>query len=374
MSSSNTARTLAAPTLTDGVVTIRAHREDDAQGSFEQCQDPLSQRWTTVPLPYAMDDARRFVGEIMPKGWGSDSEWGFAIEAEGRYGGTISLRNEGDGRAEIAYGSHPSIRGTGAMERALRLLVDWGFKEKGLQTIIWWANQGNWASRKVAWRLGFSFEGTVRHWLPQRGELIDAWVGTLLREDPRQPKGTWLDLPVIDGDRVRLRPFREADLPRIVEACNDQRTMQWLGQLPAPYTATSGELYLQTLNRQLAEGSGLTWAVTDPDDDDRVLASMGIFDLTPSVECEIGYWAHPDARGRGLTTRAFAVALRYAFETLGVNRVKAFAAVDNEASRHVIEANGLKQSGVERLGAHIRDGWADMALYDLLAGEFTPRT
>ena len=91
-----------APTLTDGTVTIRAHHEGDAQGSYEQCQDPVSQQWTTVPIPYAMDDALTFVGEIMPKGWADDSEWGFAVEAEGRYAGTISLRNEGDGRAEIA--------------------------------------------------------------------------------------------------------------------------------------------------------------------------------------------------------------------------------------------------------------------------------
>ena len=33
-----------APTLTDGTVTIRAHHEGDAQGSYEQCQDPVSQQ------------------------------------------------------------------------------------------------------------------------------------------------------------------------------------------------------------------------------------------------------------------------------------------------------------------------------------------
>src|SRR3954452_16432166 len=52
---------MAPPTLTDGTVTLRAHRPEDAQGSFEQSRDPLSQRWTTVPVPYTMDDARAFV-------------------------------------------------------------------------------------------------------------------------------------------------------------------------------------------------------------------------------------------------------------------------------------------------------------------------
>ena len=39
------------PTLTDGVVTLRAHRPDDVEGSMEQSRDPESQRWTTVPVP-----------------------------------------------------------------------------------------------------------------------------------------------------------------------------------------------------------------------------------------------------------------------------------------------------------------------------------
>src|SRR3954468_22787279 len=49
---------MAAPTLTDGSVTLRAHRPEDARGAFEQSRDPSSQRWTTVPVPYSMDDAR----------------------------------------------------------------------------------------------------------------------------------------------------------------------------------------------------------------------------------------------------------------------------------------------------------------------------
>ena len=357
------------PTLTDGHVTIRGHHEGDAQGSYEQCLDPLSREWTTVPLDNTLEDSRRFVTEVMPKGWVDDTEWGFAVEVDGRYAGTISLRNEGHDRAEIAYGSHPWVRGTGAMERALRLLLEWGFTERGLHTVVWRANKGNWASRKVAWRLGFSFEGTLRSWLPQRGELRDAWLGTLLRDDPREPQGTWLTVPVLVADGLRLRPWRDADVPRIVEACSDPETQRWLGDLPSPYDEASARAWLEHSTEQRALGRGLTWAVVDPADD-VALASLGIFDWTPRVELEIGYWAHPDARGRHVTTRAVAAVLRHAFEELEVNRVKIFAATDNAASRKVIENNGFHFTGVERLGVRVRDGLADVALYDLLAEEW----
>ena len=184
---------VTAPTLTDGPVTLRHPQESDVQGSWEQCQDPLSQQWTTVPIPYSHDDARDFMLGFVPGAWESDKEWGFVVEAEGRYAGHVALRNEGDRRAEIAYGSHPWVRGTGHMEHALRMLLDWGFREKDLATVIWLANVGNWASRRVAWKLGFTFEGTLRQWLPHRGELRDAWAGTLLVDDPREPQRRWID-------------------------------------------------------------------------------------------------------------------------------------------------------------------------------------
>lgn len=361
-----------APTLTDGTVTLRAHRLEDADRVVEQSNDPESRRWTTVAVPYDRDLAVSFVGELMPRGWAEGTEWGFAIEVDAQYAGTCSLRNEGDGRGEIAFGSHPAVRGTGAVGRALRLLVDWGFEAQHLQAIIWWAHVGNWASRKAAWRLGFTLEGTVRAAQPQRGELRDSWVGTLLRDDPREPSTPWLVTPTLEADGLRLRAWRESDVPRIVAACADPVSQRWLGRLPAPYDEISARTWLADNQERLATGAAMNWAVVDPADD-LALASIGWFDHTPGVECEVGYWTHPGARGRGVATRATAAVVRYAFEQLGVQRVRAFAAVENAASRRVLEANGLSCTGVERLGAEVRDGVVDAALYDVLAAEFERR-
>ena len=61
----------------------------------------------------------------------------------------------------------------------------------------------------------------------------------------------------------------------------------------------------------------------------------------------------------------------HVFETLEVRRVTILAAVDNTASRRVAEALGFRQYGVERYGAHVRDDWVDMALYDVVAAEWS---
>src|SRR4051812_44551020 len=150
------------PRLATGPVTLRPARPEDADGVVEQCLDPLSTEWTTVPLGYTRDQAREFLTVTIPEGWRTERSFTFVVQVADdqgvpRFAGTISLRDEGEGRAEVAYGAHPWARGRGAMEQAVRLLLAWGLAERGFRTVIWWANKGNWASRRLAWRVGFGF-------------------------------------------------------------------------------------------------------------------------------------------------------------------------------------------------------------------------
>jgi RimJ/RimL family protein N-acetyltransferase len=368
------------PTLTDGTVTLRAHRESDAGPLYEQATDPLMVGWTTVPTPYTFEHARRFVTELIPSGWRDGSRWGFAVEApddEGapRFVGTVELRDEGEGRAEVAYGAHPWARGRGYVDRALRLLLEWGFTTQDLRTVIWWANRGNWASRKVAWRLGFSMDGTVRRWLPQRGETRDGWVGTLLAGEKLEPRHPWFTVPVIHGDGMVLREHRDADAPAIQEACSDPRTQHWLEGMPNPYTLRDAQEFLETRREQHATGTGLTWVVADPGTD-APLGQVSLFNLKPGHEAEIGYWTHPAARGRGLMTRACGLVVRHAFVPeedggMGLQRLCIYVGEGNAASCRVAEANGFTLTGRDRHGTRLRDGTlVDQLVYDLLVSEY----
>ncbi len=370
------------PTLTDGVATLRAPTDDDIEGSFEQCQDPVSQQWTMIPVPYTRDDARTYLRHIIPGGWETDREWGFVVEADDdsgvpRFAGTISLRNRGEGRAEIAYGSHPWVRGRGVMERALRLLLDWGFAERDLKTVLWLARRGNWPSRRLAWRLGFTFEGSLRDWMPQRGDLVDAWVGTLRRGEEMVPRGEWLQAPRIVGDSVVLRATVDADLPRLVEGANDPSVQRYSRRLSAqaPHDEAKARERELALLEESARGEALAWTVADAETDELV-GWMALFHIDPGREAEIGYWTHLAGRGRGLTVQACRMAVRHAFiDTedggLGLHRLVAYAAMDNLASHRILERAGFVRFGVERRSTALPDGsYLDTAAYDQLAADF----
>ena len=183
MTSGKRVRLPAAPELTDGPdLVLRRPRPDDVEDMVEQCRDPEVQRWTTVPVPYHETDAHEFLKRVSD-GWQANVAT-FAIVYAGRFSGSLDLRFDGVGGAEVGFGLGPWARGQGVMSRALRRVLVWGFELPGLEVVHWKAQVGNWASRRVAGRCGFRMEGTVRGLLEQRGERRDGWIGSLRRGDP----------------------------------------------------------------------------------------------------------------------------------------------------------------------------------------------
>lgn len=371
------------PTLTDGVVTLRAYREDDVPAVLERSVDPETQRWTTVPVPYSLDDAKTFVRHVVPGGWETDREWELAVTARDddgneRFAGGMALMNRGDGLVELGYATNPWARRRGITERAARLLLAWGFEERGVRAVEWTAARGNWASRRLAWRLGFVV-GTGRHWMHQRGALVPAWHATLAAGEPLEPQQPWYELPTLHGDGVVLRPLEEGDLPRIVETLNDAETQRWHARPreQAPHTLASQADFVRVRQEQTVTGAALHWAMADPGTD-AYLGQMSLFSLLHRREASLSYWTHPDARGRRLTQQAARLAVRHCFVPwddggLGLRRLWSDADVRNVASRRVLERVGFVETGTDRQAEPFGDGtWADMVRLDLLASEWSP--
>jgi RimJ/RimL family protein N-acetyltransferase len=369
----------AVPVLTDGIVTLRAHTPADVDGLVAMATDVETVRWTGVPVPYGRRHAEQWVHETAPAGWRDGSAFRWAVGATDA--GTVRFAGNLDLRAgpppDVGFATAPWARGHGITARAVRLATRWAFDHAGLPIVLWSANAGNLASWRVAHACGFTFHGERRLALAQRGVLRDGWDASLTPGDDPAPRTTWWPVPVLEGTRVRLRPHTDADLPRIVEACTDERTRYWLTTLPDPYTEDTAREFVRGCRLGESLGQRVAWTVADRDDD-RLLANVSVFRLADPMlptGAEIGYWAHPDARGRGVVGEAVDLVLDHAFTPrdaggLGRHRVQIGAAWSNAASRHVAELAGFTQVGRFRLDGEIGRGRLDDgAWYDLLAAE-----
>lgn len=169
---------------------LRPWAERDITEVYRICQDPDIQRFTNVPAPYRLQDARWFVREHCPKtaADGSTATFGVFERGSGRVAGAVSLMgittiSQDVRTAEIGYWGSPETRGNGYLTEASRHLVRWGFAELGLERIVWQAYAGNEASRRVAEKAGFRIIGLQRGSHTHRGERRDMWLGDLLPGD-----------------------------------------------------------------------------------------------------------------------------------------------------------------------------------------------
>lgn len=369
------------PVLSDGRVTLRAHRLEDVDAVAEQCQDEEMQRFTVVPVPYSRDDAVAFVAS-RSEGWERGTELSFAVEApegagKSSFAGSIALRLKAPGVAGMGFGGHPGARGHGVMTAALRLLTDWAFADRGVQRLEWACILGNLASWRVAWQNGYQFEGTTRSSQPQRGELLDSWTGSLLSTDSREPKTRWLPFPVLRSDQVVLRPLQASDEARYLEAVHDPETHYWLHDIP--FARDPESFHQRVLSASLGPSLGLAleWAVADPTTDD-YLAGINLFgfESLDHSSAEVGYRTHPAARGQGVMREAMRLLLDQAFRPeadggYGLNRVSLDAGDGNAGSQAVARTSGFTETGRDRACYLLTDDRVvDLVRFDLLADEW----
>jgi RimJ/RimL family protein N-acetyltransferase len=150
------------PTLTDGVVTLRANRLSDADTITAACQDPEIHRWSLVlPSPYRRADAVAYI-ERSAEYARSGTSFNFVAVVDEAVVGSFSTFD-----AEIGYWVSPDTRGRGIATRGLILLRDWAHEALGHDRLELQIRPDNAASRRVAEKAGFVDSGERR--VPERG-------------------------------------------------------------------------------------------------------------------------------------------------------------------------------------------------------------
>lgn len=349
--------------LTDGRVRLRPHTPDDIPRIVDQARDPESLRWTQVPRDYTEADARDFLTSIA-EGWDRADGRGpklWAIEENddptGSLCGTIDLRPLGAGRAEVGYGLHPDARRRGIMARAVRLVVRWWF-DRGGKRVDWFAQRGNFASWTAARAAGFAPLATLPEHLPDgEGNLVDAWVGTIGRDDTGEPSAPWWHPPVLAGGGVRLRPWNDEDVAATEPHAHVRH------HVPAHAIPTPDNFADWLLRRRelMAWGQAMHWCIADVDTD-RPLGDVCLFGFADGGGSgELGYFLFPSAQGRGAASAASRLVADWALAPvaeagMALRRLVANTAADNVASGHILTKAGFVEVGRDPQHQVLDDG------------------
>ena len=171
-------------------VNLRIMEREDVEFSFE-FSNQMGFWGEYDPIPQQRSKAERFKLFDSPSQLAILSERArFVIEKkDGTKIGTIAHWFVQPNRyMEIGYDLIPSERGKGYGTEAVQIMVDYLFLSRDIVRIQAMTHVRNKASQRVLEKSGFKREGTVRKSGFVRGEWVDAYLYSALREEWKGPK------------------------------------------------------------------------------------------------------------------------------------------------------------------------------------------
>jgi RimJ/RimL family protein N-acetyltransferase len=296
--------------------------------------------------------SRRRVGQI---------DWAVR-DADGRLVGRTALHDVDleDGVGEVGYTVFAAYRRQGIASRVTGAVTTYGFEELGLARIVLMHAVANHASCRVARHCGFALEGQLRAALPHAaGGHEDAHLHARLAGDLPGPIAGPAPLAPVElpAEGLRLIPWHEEHAPFLLAAAENPELVRW-----NPLRHASGPI--RTLEdariwaRSRADWSGgePCWAVCEPDKTPLGYLSLHSLDRAEQLTGQLGYWTAPQARGRGVASRAVRAGAHFGFDAVGLHRLEIFHAVVNPGSCRVAEACGFAFEGVQRMGYRYPEG------------------
>jgi ribosomal-protein-alanine N-acetyltransferase len=198
--------------------------------------------------------------------------------------------------------------------------------------------------------------------MPYRDELQQAVVlstpETVVSSDWQQ------GLPTLHGRQVVLRELRASDAASLFALLTTEEVSRFIS--PPPSTVEGFERFIAWTLRQRTAGAYACFAVTVVGFD----TAIGIFQVRSTEPgfgtAEWGFAIGSDFWGTGVFQEGAALVLDFAFETIGVHRLEARAAVRNGRGNSALQKMGAVQECRLR-NSFLKNGeYHDQVLYALL--------
>jgi ribosomal-protein-alanine N-acetyltransferase len=175
----------------------------------------------------------------------------------------------------------------------------------------------------------------------------------------------WRDgLPVLSAKGVTLRELRISDAASLFAMLTTEEVSRFIS--PPPSTVEGFEKFIAWTIRQRRAGTYACFAVTLEGSD----TAIGIFQLRQLEPgfgtAEWGFAIGSPYWGTGVFQKGAELVINFAFDTVGVHRLEARAAVRNGRGNGALKKIGAVQEGVLRK-SFLRNGeYLDQALWTIL--------
>lgn len=180
-----------------------------------------------------------------------------------------------------------------------------------------------------------------------------------------------LEIPTLPTERLRLRPFTDADADDLVALMSDALVLRYWDS-PAWTDRSRVERFLDGCRSMAEDGTGVRVVVEDRSDATFLgWCTLNSYDAT-FRSASLGFCYTQASWGHGHASEAARALLGWAFEMLDLNRVQAEADTRNAPCRRVLEKLGFVLEGTLREDCVVDGVVSDSWVLGLLRREWTP--
>lgn len=163
-------------------VSIRKFEREDIPKKVEWINNPANNRFLHYDIPLDVEKTQKWFDSIE----GRKDRYDAVIEADGVPCGTIGLLNidKRNSKAEyyIAMGE-VLLKGKGISTKASKLILEFGFKNLGLNRIYLFTEIDNIPAQRLFEKVGFLREGCIRSDIVSHGQFVDRYEYSIIRNE-----------------------------------------------------------------------------------------------------------------------------------------------------------------------------------------------
>ena len=168
---------------------------------------------------------------------------------------------------------------------------------------------------------------------------------------------------MLKNNDVLLRPIRKDDIGNLNKWKNDYSIFKYLGGGFSPQSIDQQKLYLDKLISNTHEDKRFIIEVNN-----RAIGQVGLYSINwVNRNCELGiYIGEKDQWGKGYAKEACYILHNYAFNILGLNKIKLFVVEDNISAINMYKKLGYELVGIYKKERFIDGKYRNVCIMELL--------
>jgi RimJ/RimL family protein N-acetyltransferase len=175
----------------------------------------------------------------------------------------------------------------------------------------------------------------------------------------------------VETERLRLRPFAEADLDWLHRVYGDEDVVRWLVHEPRSLRRVRDLLTKKIAGATVATDGDWLAAAVEVRETGQLVGDCALQLVSREHRLgEIGFVFDPAHQGRGYATEAARAFLGVAFDDLGLHRVIGRVEPRNGPSARVLEKLGMRREAHFVENELIKGEWQSELVYALLEREW----